>query len=165
MPPQVIIVMGVSGSGKSTIGVALARALGWPFVDGDDHHLPASVTKMAAGEPLTDADRGPWLDELRAVIAKALDEGTPLVLACSALRAAYRRRLDGGDTERVRFVHLTGDRALFRARLEGRKGHFMKAALLDSQLAALESPAEALAVDAASPPERLVEQIRAGLGV
>jgi gluconokinase len=163
--PQVIIVMGVSGSGKSTVGAALADALGWPFVDADDYHLPASVAKMTAGDPLTDADRGPWLDRLREVIAGALARGEPLVLACSALRGAYRRRLDGGDGLRVRFVHLTGPPALFRARLDGRAGHFMKAAMLESQLAALEPPEEALAVDAGLPVDRVVERVRSTLGL
>ena len=148
---QVIIVMGVAGSGKTTVGTALAVALGWRFVDADDHHSPASVAKMARGEPLDDADRRPWLDDLRAIIEEALARGDGLVLACSALKASYRARLaPAGAGGRVRFVYLAGTPEL-HGRLAQRAGHFMKAAMLDSQLATLEAPADALAVDAALP--------------
>ena len=160
---QVIVVMGVAGSGKSTVGAALAAALGWRFVDGDDHHSPANIAKMARGEPLDDADRWPWLDVLRGIIAVALEQRSGLVLACSALKARYRERLTGGDG-RVRFAHLTGTPELLRARLAKRAGHFMKTGMLDSQLAALEPPADAIEVDAGLPVEAIVARVRAAVG-
>ena len=133
--------MGVAGSGKSTVGEALAAAVGWRFVDADDHHAAASIAKMARGEPLDDGDRWPWLDRLRAIIDGALAGGGALVLACSALKASYRARLAGGDAGgRVRFVYLAGTPELLRARLAQRPGHFMKPGMLDSQLATLEVP-------------------------
>jgi gluconokinase len=159
LQPLVVIVMGVAGSGKSTVGAALAAALGWRFVDADAHHLPGSVAKMARGEALTDADRWPWLDRLRAIIVAALAADESLVLACSALKAAYRARLVGGDAQRVRFVHLTGTPELLRTRLARRAGHFMKPDMLASQLATLEPPADALTLDVAQPTDALVAQI------
>ena len=166
IPPatvQVVVVMGVAGSGKSTVGKALAAALGWRFVDADDHHSPANVAKMARGEPLDDADRLPWLDELHGIIADALGRRAGLVLACSALKARYRERLTGGDA-RVRFAYLAGTPELLRSRLAQRAGHFMKPGMLDSQLAALEPPAEAIEVDAALPVEAIVAHVCAALG-
>lgn len=166
MPVEVVVIMGVAGSGKTTVGTALAVTLGWRFVDADDHHSPASIAKMARGEPLDDADRSPWLDRLHEIIADVLasEGGGGLVLACSALKASYRARLAGNDAGgRVRFVHLAGTPELFRARLAGRAGHFMKPGMLDSQFATLEPPADALTIDAARPVAALVAQIRAGL--
>lgn len=161
---QVVIVMGVAGSGKTTVGTALAVALGWRFVDADDHHSPASVGKMARGEPLDDADRRPWLDDLHAIIEAALASGDGLVLACSALKAGYRARLaPAGAGGRIRFVYLAGTPELFHARLAQRAGHFMKAAMLDSQLATLEPPADALEVDAALSVAAVVSRIRTAL--
>ena len=129
-------------------------------------HSPDSVAKMARGEPLNDGDRWPWLDRLRAIIDDALAGGAGLVLACSALKASYRARLAGGDAGgRVRFVHLAGTPELFRARLAKRAGHFMKPAMLDSQLATLEVPGDAITVDAAQPVPDVVAQARAALGV
>ena len=162
MPAEVVVVMGVAGSGKTTVGAALAAALGWRFVDADDHHSPESVAKMARGEPLNDSDRWPWLDRLRAIIDAALAGGGGLVLACSALKASYRARLAGG---RVRFVHLAGTPELFRARLATRPGHFMKSEMLDSQLSTLEVPSDAITVNAAQPVPDVVAQARATLGV
>jgi gluconokinase len=160
----VVVVMGVSGSGKTTVGTALAAALGWAFVAGDDYHSPANIAKMAGGEPLDDDDRWPWLDELRAVIDDALLRGRRLVMACSALKASYRARLAGAEAGgRVRFVHLAGPSELFRVRMEERVGHHMKAPMLDSQLATLERPEDALEVDAALPVATLVSQIRTAL--
>jgi gluconokinase len=157
----VIIVMGVAGSGKTTVGTALAVALGWRFVDADDHHTAASIAKMARGEPLDDADRWPWLDGLRAIVAEALAGGVGLVLACSALKGSYRARLVDGDAGgRVRFVYLAGTAELFRARLAQRPGHFMKSGMLDSQLAAFEPPRDALSMDASLPVPTLVARIR-----
>ena len=167
--PKVIVVMGVAGSGKSTVASALAAAVGWRFVDADDHHPPANVAKMARGEPLDDGDRWPWLDSLRAIIDGALAGGSPggsgLVLACSALKASYRARLAGGDAGRVRFVHLAAAPELFRARLAARPGHFMKAGMLDSQLATLEPPADAVTVDAGLPVGEIVGRVRTALAL
>ena len=165
MPADVVIVMGVAGSGKTTVGAALAVAVGWRFVDADDLHAPESVAKMARGEPLNDSDRWPWLDRLRGIIDDALAGGGGLVLACSALKASYRARLAGGDAGgRVRFVHLAGTPELFRARLAKRAGHFMKPEMLDSQLSTLEVPGDAITVDAARPVPDVVAQARAALG-
>jgi gluconokinase len=161
-----IVVMGVAGSGKTTVGTALAVALGWRFVDADDHHWPASIAKMAGGEPLDDRDRWPWLDSLRAILADAVARGDHLVMACSALKASYRARLAPGHRGgRVRFVHLVGSPELFRARLAQRPNHFMKPGMLDSQLATLEPPADALVVDAALPVAAIVAHVRVALAL
>ncbi|NEM90721.1 gluconokinase [Galbitalea soli] len=138
--PQLIVVMGVSGSGKSTVGAALASRLRVPFVDADDLHPAANVAKMAAGHPLTDEDRWPWLDRVAATLAGGASTG--MVVACSALRRVYRERISAGAPG-VRFVELEGSRALLEERMRGRHDHFMPTSLLDSQLATLES----LAVD------------------
>ena len=164
---MVVILMGVAGSGKTTVGRRLADELGWPFCEGDDLHPAANVAKMARGEPLTDEDRRPWLEALRARIAATLDAGSNLVVACSALKAAYRRTLAvaGAGPARVRFVYLALDPAVAAERVARRQGHFMKASMVGSQFAALETPApeEALTVDAAAPLDALVARIRAGL--
>jgi gluconokinase len=162
---MVVVVMGVSGAGKTTVGALLAQDLGWQFFDADDFHPPANVAKMSRGEPLDETDRAGWLDRLAALLDRLLRERRSAVLACSALRASHRARLRGdhGDAE-VRIVYLRADPDVLRARLEARQGHFMKATLLASQLATLEEPQNALVVDAAAPPARLVERIRAGLG-
>ena len=162
----VVVVMGVAGSGKTTVGEALAGALGWRFVEADDHQPAANIAKMARGEPLDDDDRRPWLDELRGIIEEALATGDRLVMACSALKHSYRERLAGAEAGRgVRFVHLDGPPELFRARLAQRHRHFMKAAMLESQLATLEVPADAIIVDAALSPPEQVEQIRSALAL
>ena len=151
---MIVVVMGVSGSGKSTVGEALASVLHWPFLDADDFHPQANVAKMARGEPLTDDDRWPWLDRLAAELAA---RGGNAVLACSALRAAYRERLArAGD---VRFVHLHGDRDTIAARLASRQHRYMPATLLDSQFATLETPVDALALDVHDPVDAQVRAI------
>lgn len=130
-----VVVMGVSGSGKTTVGVALAARLGVRFVDGDDLHPPSNVAKMAAGHPLTDADRAPWLVRVAAALTAAAPTG--LVVACSALKRSYRDVIVRAEPRTI-FLHLTADRAVLAERLADRHGHFMPAALLDSQLATLE---------------------------
>jgi len=141
MRTAAIIVMGVSGSGKSTIGALLAEALGWPFADADGFHPAANVAKMASGQPLTDEDRWPWLDAIAAHIAAARTAGQPVVVACSALRRAYRDRLRAGHGDVV-FLHLAGAPALIAGRQAARQGHFMPASLMASQFATLEDPTE-----------------------
>lgn len=139
---MIVIVMGVSGAGKSTIGAALARELGWRFIDADDHHPPGNVAKMSAGLPLTDADRAPWLESLNSVLRL---EGNA-VIACSALKQSYRDRLTAGICAPV-FVFLKGELELIGSRLAQRQHRYMPASLLRSQFEALEPPAEAIAVD------------------
>jgi gluconokinase len=152
---RVIVVMGVSGTGKSTIGRALAETLGLPFVEGDDLHPESNVAKMAAGIPLTDADRAPWLD----LIAAELDR--PVVITCSALKRAYRDRLRRAAPDLV-LVYLHGTPELLASRMAQRDGHFMPTALLESQLATLEEPAadeDAIPVDVMLRPDEIVELV------
>jgi gluconokinase len=151
--------MGVSGSGKSTIGAPLAERLGLPFFDADEFHPPANVAKMGSGVPLTDADRWPWL----ALLNEKLKGERDAVLACSALKKSYRDALSDGLTD-CRFVHLRGSIELIRARLAERKHRYMPASLLDSQFATLEPPSAAIDVDIAQAPERCIEQIMGRLG-
>ena len=134
---QQIVVMGVSGAGKSTTGEALARRLGWPFIEGDAFHPAANVEKMHNGIPLTDADRDPWLHALAAELARFQAQGESSVMGCSSLKRAYRDILRTG-APRVRFVHVHGTRALLTGRLANRSGHFFAPSLLDSQLNTLE---------------------------
>jgi gluconokinase len=154
--------MGAAGAGKTTVGARLARALGWNFLDGDDLLPPASIEKLRRGIGLTDMDREPWLQDLRVRIDAFLAAGQPAVVACSALRQAYRERLRA-DTDAVRFVYLKAEHALLRARVETRKGHFFAPSLLDSQLAILEEPRDAVIVDAALPVDEIVARVRAAL--
>ncbi len=163
---RVIVLMGVTGAGKTTVGELLAARLGARFAEGDAYHPPANVAKMRGGTPLQDADRWPWLEAIRADMARWLAEGETAVLACSALKRAYRdvlRRAGPG----VRFVHLAGEAELIAARLGGRRGHYMPAALLPSQLATLEDPAgepDVLRIGIEGSPEAIVERILAALG-
>jgi carbohydrate kinase (thermoresistant glucokinase family) len=156
-----VVVMGVAGSGKSTVGRALAVRLGAVFVEGDDLHSPQAVATMAAGRPLSEADRDPWLARVRAEIVAHSDRD--VVVACSALTAHARRLLADGAGD-VRFVWLTGDAELLAGRLRRRRGHPVGPELLPSQLATLEPPADALALDVAEPPDVLVERIVDWLG-
>jgi gluconokinase len=157
---MITIVMGVSGSGKSTIGEELAVRLGLPFVDGDHLHPRANREKMARGMPLDDADREPWLESVVAEMDRHRVRGESLVLACSALKRRYRDFLRSGHDD-VKFVYLHGSRALLAERLGRRAGHFFDPALLDSQLATMEVPAdsEAMHVEIGKPPAELVECI------
>ena len=161
---MIVLVMGVSGSGKTTIGAALAARLGSDFIDGDDWHPAGNVAKMAAGTPLTDEDRWPWLDRLNAELRAREALGESVVLACSALKQAYRDRLMRG-LERCELVFLHGSFELIRDRLADRKHRYMPASLLESQFAALEPPARAIAVNVAQPSDHCVEQIRAAVAV
>lgn len=161
---MILVVMGVSGSGKSTVGRELARQLGWPFHDGDDDHPAANLAKMHRGEPLTDADRGPWLEAIARVMNRAHDRGEDLVLACSALKHSYREQLRRQDGS-VRFVFLTGPASLIAERLSRRRGHFMDPHLLESQIETLEPPHDAIQVDITPSPEAIAAEIRRRLGL
>lgn len=165
--PAAIVLMGVSGSGKTEIGRRLAQRLGWAFRDADEFHPTANVAKMRAGIPLDDRDREPWLASLAAVLREAVAGRPQLVLACSALKRAHRGRL-GLPAAGVRLVHLHGEPDVIRKRIEQRAGHFMPASLLDSQLQALEPPGadeDAIVVDVSSEPDGIVRQIMAALGL
>jgi gluconokinase len=157
-PVSVVVVMGVAGCGKTTVGRMLAERLLWEFIEGDALHPAANVAKMSAGIPLDDADRAPWLAAVRAAIDARTSRGGRAVVACSALKRSYRDLL-APDPAAVRFAYLRGDPSLVEGRLRGRSGHFMRADLLPSQFAALEEPLDALALDAALGPEVLVNRI------
>jgi gluconokinase len=152
-----IVIMGVSGCGKSSVGEGLAARLGIAYRDGDDLHPPANVAKMRGGVPLSDDDRWPWLDRVAAVLAGE----APVIVGCSALRRAYRDRLRAGAGGPVRFVHLAGSREVIAARMAARKGHYMPPSLLDSQFAALEPPGpdEALTVEIDQPLATLIDAV------
>ncbi|WP_044170098.1 gluconokinase [Kamptonema formosum] len=155
---MIVIVMGVSGSGKSTIGRLLAASLNWNFSDADDFHPPANIEKMSRGIPLDDADRKPWLDRMQRAIDGWLEGDTNAVLACSALKASYRQSLLR-DLQRMRLVYLKGSFELISHRLRSRQNHYMKADLLQSQFDTLEEPEEAIVADASQPPEEIVRMI------
>lgn len=156
---MVILVMGVSGSGKTTVGRHLAADLGWAFADADDFHSAANIAKMSAGQPLTDADRVPWLAALRNFIDQCLADDRNAVLACSALKQSYRETL-APDRDRVKIVFLHGSRELLLSRLQNRQGHYMRAEMLESQLTTLEPPRDALSLDVSATPAELVAHIR-----
>ncbi|WP_423464505.1 gluconokinase [Promicromonospora sp. MS192] len=166
--PRAVVVMGVAGSGKTTVAALLAGRLGASFAEGDDFHSPANVAKMAAGHPLDDDDRWPWLRGIRDWFAKELNEGRSAVVPCSALRRGYRELLaTAGPPGTVRFVHLTGSYDLLRTRIQGRAGHFMKPEMLDSQLATLEplhDDEAGFAVDVTPRPDEIVDEILHRLG-
>ena len=151
--------MGVAGAGQTTVGRALADALGWAFVDADDHHSAASLAKIGRGEGLTDADRAPWLARLGALVRERRASGPPTVLACSALRAAYRDAL-GADAPGVVVAWLDVPRAVLAERLAGRRGHVAGPDLLPSQLATLEPPSDAVRLDGTAPVAEAVRVLR-----
>lgn len=160
-----IVVMGVSGAGKTTVGALLAERLGWPFEDGDSFHPPANVEKMRAGTPLTDEDRWPWLRAIAARIAVARSQGAGVVVACSALKRAYRDALRDGRSD-IRFLHLTGEPALIMARQAARQGHYMPASLVASQFATLEPPdteADVIDLEVEAEPPAIVQKAVAAL--
>jgi gluconokinase len=162
----IVIVFGVSGAGKTTIGDLLAEELGWQFYEADDFHPRANIEKMRSGRPLTDEDRWPWLELLREQITRSLAAKENAVLACSALKRVYRKRL--GVSDDVKFVFLRGDCALIERQLRRRRGHFMNPALLQSQFADLEEPQpdeDMLVVELGRTPRELVEEIKARLGL
>ncbi len=153
-----VVIMGVAGCGKSSVGAMLSDRLGVPYVDGDDLHPAGNVDKMRLGTPLTDDDRWPWLDR----VAATLNAQAPLILGCSALKRAYRDRIRAGAGGPVRFVHLAGSRALIAARMSARKGHYMPMSLIDSQFAALEPPEPdetAMTVDINQPLTDIVDKV------
>ncbi len=158
MKTYFIIIMGVSGSGKTSVGKMLAETLSWEFYDADDFHPPANVAKMANGIPLNDADRAPWLTALHDLIFSSLKTDRPGVLACSALKERYRRQLMEGN-EGVQVVYLKGSYDLIWSRMEQRTDHYMKPHMLKSQFDALEEPTDALITDISLPVDEVVQQI------
>ena len=160
---MVIVLMGVTGSGKTTIGRLLSKQLGWSYYDADDFHPSANVEKMHNGIPLNDQDRKPWLEALRNLIRNCLEHNESSVLACSALKESYRQYLL--LDERVKLIYLKGDYELIKKRLNKRRGHYMNPKLLDSQFDTLEEPTDAISVDVSSTPKQIVKTIRNALGL
>lgn len=159
---MVIVLMGVTGSGKTTVGELLGQQLGWAYYDADDFHPPANVRKMASGTPLADEDRWPWLETLSAAIGQWLRADQGAILGCSALKQSYRDLLVGGRPG-VQIVHLKGPKALIARRLATRQHRYMPATLLNSQFATLEEPSDALSVDIGPPPAAIAATIRSAL--
>ena len=163
---MIAVLMGVTGTGKTTVAQALVKRTGWEFAEGDDYHSEANKAKMHAGVPLSDTDRAPWLRALHEVLAGWVSAGKSGVMTCSALKAAYRDTLTAGlPADAVRFVLLEAPKQVLEERLEHRTGHYMNPALLDSQLATLEAPANALHISVTGTPDEAVDAIAAGLGV
>ena len=165
--PSVIVLMGVSGCGKTTTGKRLAKALGWPFRDADEFHPPANIAKMASGQPLDDADRAPWLAAIATWIDGQRESGTHAIVSCSALRRAYRKVLIGHRDD-VALVYLKGSLAVIGDRLSRRRGHFMPPSLLKSQFATLEEPTpeeRPLVLSVRLPPKRIAERIVASFAL
>jgi gluconokinase len=160
---MIILITGVSGVGKTTVGQALARELHWRFADADEYHSPANIAKMHAGIPLTDEDRAPWLQSLHSAIVKWLTAGENVVLACSALKASYRTLLMVSSD--VKLVYLRASEELIAGRLAARHGHYMDPHLLHSQFLTLEEPHDAVTIDAGPPTEALVQKIRSRLDI
>jgi gluconokinase len=161
---MIIIVMGVSGTGKTTIGKLLADLLQWEFSDADAFHSPENVEKMRCGIPLSEADRMPWLQDLQTAIKHWLQENKNVVLACSALKDSYRQFLVL-DSERIKLVYLKGSYELIQKRLQERSNHYMSEKLLNSQFNTLEEPLNILSMDVAQPPQIIVQNIRTALGI
>jgi gluconokinase len=159
----VVVIMGVTGSGKTTVGSMLAKQLGWEFKDADEFHPAANIEKMSRGIPLDDADRAPWLAAMRDGIVHWLANGENVVLACSALKRNYREELC--IDPRVKLIYLKGSFELISSRVQARQGHFAKADLLASQFADLEEPENAVTIDASHTPEEIVAEARKSLGV
>jgi gluconokinase len=160
----IVIVFGVSGAGKTTIGKLLAQELGWRFYEADDFHSQTNINKMRSGIPLTNDDRSPWLESLRQLIKRSLEAGENAVLACSALKRAYRQRLRVSDDVKLVFLH--GNSALIEKQLRRRRGHFMNPALLSSQFSDLEEPQQGegvLTVELGRTPHELVKEIKGKL--
>ena len=158
MKPRFFIVMGVSGSGKTSVGKALAEQLGWDFYDADHFHPPENVAKMASGIPLDDSDRVPWLASLHKLISSGLAQNRPGILACSALKECYRQRLLEGN-EGVQIIYLKGNYDLIWSRMSARTDHYMKPHMLQSQFETLEEPTNALTFDISMPVDDIVEEI------
>lgn len=159
---MIVVVMGVSGSGKTTVGELLSKRLGWPLLDADDFHPAGNIEKMRSGIPLTDEDRWPWLDRLNGLLREKDLNGESALLACSALKQKYRDRLAAGLKD-PRWVYLKGSFELIEARLKARKGHYMKAGLLESQFATLEEPLGAITAEIGTGPEAVVDAVEAAL--
>lgn len=164
MPSKLVLLMGIAGSGKTTIGCSLATGLGWPYHEADDFHSAANKAKMGGGQPLDDTDRAPWLASIRAAMDDCRAAGQSAVFTCSALKESYRRVLLDGSAG-VSLVYLSGDRDLLLARLQQRTGHYLKPVMLESQFAILEPPAAALVLDIRQSPAALVAEIRRHCGV
>lgn len=156
---MIVLIMGVSGSGKTTIGKLLAESLGWQFQDADDFHSPANIEKMRQGIPLDDGDRIPWLQDMQNAIAQWLQENRNVVLACSALKASYRQFLLT-DRDDIKVVYLQGSDNIIQKRLQTRENHFMSAKLLTSQFHTLEEPENAIYIDISQPPEEIVNTLK-----
>ncbi|WP_448268944.1 gluconokinase [Nostoc sp. DSM 114159] len=161
---MIIIVMGVSGSGKTTIGKLLADSLEWEFSDADTFHSPENVEKMRRGIPLSEEDRMPWLQDLQTAIKHWLQENKNVVLACSALKNSYRQFLVV-DSDRIKLVYLKGSYELIQKRLKERSNHYMSEKLLNSQFYTLEEPVDTLSMDVAQPPQIIVQNIRTALEI
>jgi len=159
----IVIIMGTTGAGKTTIGTMLATQLNWQFADADTFHPPANIEKMSRGIPLTDADRAPWLEAMRKAILEWIAAGKNVVLACSALKRAYREDLR--VSPEVKIIYLKGNYALFAERIRHRHGHFAGEQILAGQFADLEEPEDAITIDAALPPQQIVAEIRKQLGL
>ncbi|ODG98649.1 gluconate kinase [Nostoc sp. KVJ20] len=166
---MIIIVMGVSGSGKTTIGKLLADSLEWEFSDADNFHSPENIEKMRCGIPLSEADRMPWLQDLQTAIKQWLQENKSVVLACSALKDSYRQflLLDSANAkgDRIKLVYLKGSYELIQARLQERSNHYMNEKLLGSQFNTLEEPLDTISMDVAQPPQIIVQNIRTALEI
>ncbi|NEQ43478.1 MAG: gluconokinase [Leptolyngbya sp. SIOISBB] len=164
---MIIILMGVSGSGKTTVGRCLADVLDWCFIEGDDLHPRSNVAKMSQGIPLTDRDRGPWLTRLRDRLVDLRQQDKSAIVTCSALKRSYRQILRPHPNEAIQFVYLKGSVPLLKSRLHQRQGHFMKAGMLQSQLTTLEEPDDAIVIDidTATRPKQVISDVLARLNL